>query len=52
MGGDGSIDGFTITCDGSIVDSVTIAGDISCIGSNGVIVAWVVMVVSMVLLLS
>ena len=45
MGSDGSVDGFTITCNGSIGGGVTIAGDISCIGGDGVIVAWVVMVV-------
>ena len=45
MGSDGSIDGFTITCDGSIGGGVTIAGDVGSMGSDGIITAWVVMVV-------
>jgi len=45
MGGNGSIGGFTITCDGSIGGGVTIARNVGSMSSDGVIVAWVVMVV-------
>jgi len=50
MGGDGSIGGVTIACDGSIGSGDSSMGSVASIGSDGIITVWVVMVAQIVLL--